>query len=124
MSQSFKVADVAKHNKGDDLYIIVDEDVYDLTSFQDERKCPSRQRDLPLSSPFVTWLTILFQTLAARRVRAATLKHITCPANQTQFFKESPERMLQSNFGSKSAALHSDTWTALTAFIGTTMRAF
>ncbi|SMR52671.1 unnamed protein product [Zymoseptoria tritici ST99CH_1E4] len=36
MSQTFSTADVAKHNKGDDLYIIVDEDVYDLTKFQDE----------------------------------------------------------------------------------------
>ncbi|KXS96535.1 hypothetical protein AC578_5839 [Pseudocercospora eumusae] len=36
MSKSFSTADVAKHNKGDDLYIIVDEDVYDLTKFQDE----------------------------------------------------------------------------------------
>ncbi|EME89761.1 uncharacterized protein MYCFIDRAFT_160920 [Pseudocercospora fijiensis CIRAD86] len=36
MSKSFSTADVAKHNKGDDLYIIVDQDVYDLTKFQDE----------------------------------------------------------------------------------------
>jgi cytochrome b involved in lipid metabolism len=36
MSQRFSTADVASHNKGDDLYIIVDEDVYDLTTFQDE----------------------------------------------------------------------------------------
>lgn len=124
MSQSFKVADVAKHNKGDDLYIIVDEDVYDLTSFQDERKYLSRQRDLPLSTPFETWLTILFQTRAARRVRAATLKQITYPANQTQSFNESLERMLQNSFGSMSTARHSDTWTSLTALVGTTMKEF
>lgn len=48
MSKSFKVADVAKHNKGDDLYIIVDEDVYDLTTFQDERKQANEQRAIPL----------------------------------------------------------------------------
>lgn len=36
MSQSFSTADVAKHNKPDDLYIVVDEDVYDLTKFADE----------------------------------------------------------------------------------------
>jgi cytochrome b involved in lipid metabolism len=36
MSQTFTTADVAKHNKGDDLFIIVDDDVYDLTTFQDE----------------------------------------------------------------------------------------
>ena len=36
MSKSFSAADVASHNKPDNLYIIVDEDVYDLTGFQDE----------------------------------------------------------------------------------------
>ncbi len=36
MSKSFSMSDVASHNKTSDLYIIVDEDVYDLTKFQDE----------------------------------------------------------------------------------------
>lgn len=36
MSKSFSTSDVASHNKPTDLYIIVDEDVYDLTQFQDE----------------------------------------------------------------------------------------
>ncbi|KAF2836947.1 acyl-CoA dehydrogenase NM domain-like protein [Patellaria atrata CBS 101060] len=36
MSKTFSKADVASHNKSDNLYIIVDEDVYDLTKFQDE----------------------------------------------------------------------------------------
>lgn len=36
MSKTFSAADVATHNKGDNLYIIVDEDVYDVTKFQDE----------------------------------------------------------------------------------------
>jgi len=36
MSQTFSKADVAKHSKSDSLYIIVDDDVYDLTKFQDE----------------------------------------------------------------------------------------
>ncbi|EOD52853.1 putative acyl- dehydrogenase protein [Neofusicoccum parvum UCRNP2] len=36
MSGTFSKADVASHNKPDSLYIIVDEDVYDLTKFQDE----------------------------------------------------------------------------------------
>lgn len=36
MSKTFSTADVASHNKGNDMYIIVDEDVYDLTTFQDE----------------------------------------------------------------------------------------
>ncbi|CAI6337761.1 unnamed protein product [Periconia digitata] len=36
MAQRFSTADVASHNKADNLYIIVDEDVYDLTKFQDE----------------------------------------------------------------------------------------
>lgn len=36
MSKAFSQSDVASHNKGDNLWIIVDEDVYDLTKFQDE----------------------------------------------------------------------------------------
>lgn len=36
MSKTFSQADVAAHNKPNDLYIIVDDDVYDLTSFADE----------------------------------------------------------------------------------------
>lgn len=36
MSQRFSATDVASHNKPDSLYIIVDEDVYDVTKFADE----------------------------------------------------------------------------------------
>ena len=36
MSKTFTTADVAAHNKPTDLYITVDDDVYDLTQFQDE----------------------------------------------------------------------------------------
>lgn len=36
MSKSFTISDVATHNKPDNLYIIVDDDVYDLTNFQEE----------------------------------------------------------------------------------------
>lgn len=36
MSKTFTVSDVASHNKADNLYIIVDGDVYDLTTFQDD----------------------------------------------------------------------------------------
>lgn len=36
MAKTFTKGDVASHNKGDDLYIIVDDDVYDLTKFQED----------------------------------------------------------------------------------------
>ena len=36
MSRSFSKADVAGHCKADDLYIIIDDDVYDLSTFADE----------------------------------------------------------------------------------------
>lgn len=36
MSKTFTVSDVASHNKPDDLYIIVDGDVFDVTKFQDD----------------------------------------------------------------------------------------
>jgi hypothetical protein len=36
MSKTFTKDDVASHSKGDSLYIVIDEDVYDVTKFQDE----------------------------------------------------------------------------------------
>lgn len=36
MSATFTTADVGAHNKGTDMYIIIDGDVFDLTKFQDE----------------------------------------------------------------------------------------
>ena len=36
MSKQFSIDEVSSHNKGDSLWIVVDEDVYDLTKFQDE----------------------------------------------------------------------------------------
>lgn len=36
MSKVFTTSDVASHKKPDDLYIIVDGDVYDVTKFQDD----------------------------------------------------------------------------------------
>jgi hypothetical protein len=36
MAKRFSAADVASHKTASDLWIIVDEDIYDLTSFQEE----------------------------------------------------------------------------------------
>ncbi len=36
MSKTFSQGDVAAHNKPTDLFVVIDEDVYDLTKFQDE----------------------------------------------------------------------------------------
>ena len=51
MSQRFSTADVASHNEADNLWIIVDEDVYDLTKFQDDhpggKKSMFLQNDQP-----------------------------------------------------------------------------
>lgn len=107
MSKSFKVADVAKHNKGDDLYIIVDEDVYDLTTFQDERKQASKQEDPPLVSISVeSLLIILSQILAARRVRFSTLRPPPCNTNFViKSSKESPAKTRANSSGSVSSQL-------------------
>jgi cytochrome b involved in lipid metabolism len=48
MSQRFSAADVASQSKAGKLYIIVDEDVYDVTKFQDEHPgelCPLTSYD-------------------------------------------------------------------------------
>jgi cytochrome b involved in lipid metabolism len=50
MSKTFSKDDVASHNKSDNLWIVVDEDVYDLTKFQDEH--PGKlQKTLGVSAP-------------------------------------------------------------------------
>jgi len=36
MSQRFSTTDVASHNKADNLWLVIDEDIYDVTKFQDE----------------------------------------------------------------------------------------
>jgi cytochrome b involved in lipid metabolism len=36
MSQTVSKEQVAAHNKSDSLWIVIDEDVYDVTKFQDE----------------------------------------------------------------------------------------
>ena len=50
MSKTFSKADVASHNKGDDLYIIVDDDVYDLTKFQDDHPGMMRAHALKMQT--------------------------------------------------------------------------
>lgn len=49
MSKTFSQDEVAKHNKATDLYIVVDEDVYDLTAFQDEHPGMSAPNPCPSS---------------------------------------------------------------------------
>jgi len=49
MSQTFSTAEVASHNKPDNLYIIIDEDVYDVTKFQDEH--PGMLGDIQVTLP-------------------------------------------------------------------------
>ncbi|KAH6697185.1 cytochrome b5-like heme/steroid binding domain-containing protein [Plectosphaerella plurivora] len=56
MSKSFSAAEVAKHKASDDFWIIVDGDVYDLTTFQHEHpggvKVLSRFGGKDASKPF------------------------------------------------------------------------
>ena len=50
MSQRFSAADVASHKTADNLWIIVDEDVYDLTNFQEEHPGGKKSTPNPLQS--------------------------------------------------------------------------
>lgn len=36
MAKTFSKEDVASHSKPDNLWVVIDEDVYDLTQFQEE----------------------------------------------------------------------------------------
>jgi cytochrome b involved in lipid metabolism len=49
MSKTFSKEDVASHSKTDSLWIIVDDDVYDMTKFQDEH--PGGKKSMPVLSP-------------------------------------------------------------------------
>lgn len=42
MSQTFSKDQVASHSKTDSLWVVIDEDVYDLTKFQDDHPGKSR----------------------------------------------------------------------------------
>jgi cytochrome b involved in lipid metabolism len=58
MSKVFSAADVASHNKPDDLFIIVDEDVYDVSKFADEhpggKKSKLRMQPISILRPMLT----------------------------------------------------------------------
>jgi hypothetical protein len=49
MSKIFTQAEFASHNKPDNLYIAVDHDVYDMTTFQEEH--PGGKKSQPMSLP-------------------------------------------------------------------------
>lgn len=51
MSKIFSKEEVASHSKGESLYIVIDEDVYDVSKFQDEH--PGKCSALPTSC--ATW---------------------------------------------------------------------
>jgi cytochrome b involved in lipid metabolism len=50
MSKTFAKEEVASHSKGDSLWIIIDEDVYDLTKFQDEHPGMSYTSLFPMAT--------------------------------------------------------------------------
>ena len=58
MSKTFTTSDVASHNKADNLYIIVDQDVYDLTKFQDDHPGSYPEHLNLLVYPSAIWLTL------------------------------------------------------------------
>lgn len=51
MAKTFTKDDVASHGKPDNLWVIIDEDVYDLTQFQEEH--PGRLRLIVCDSSVV-----------------------------------------------------------------------
>jgi hypothetical protein len=59
MSKAFSVEEVSSHNKPTDLLIIVNEDVYDLTKFQDDHPGGKKSMymidiDIPPTNNFVS----------------------------------------------------------------------
>lgn len=48
MAKTFSKDEVSSHNKSDSLWVVIDEDVYDLSKFQDEHPGESPPVDLSL----------------------------------------------------------------------------
>lgn len=57
MSQTFAASDVSSHNKPDNLWIIVDDDVYDLTKFQEEH--PGGKKSMSCRTRYETQTDLL-----------------------------------------------------------------
>ena len=67
MAKSFSKEEVASHNKGDNLWLIVDEDVYDLTAFQEEHP------GMFVQTHVYTSYRVTNQIQGARRVRMSSV---------------------------------------------------
>ncbi|KIX00493.1 uncharacterized protein Z518_10633 [Rhinocladiella mackenziei CBS 650.93] len=86
MSKAFSIADVASHNRADDLYIIVDEDVYDVSKFQDEhpggKKILQRVAGKDASKQFWKYHneSILKKYKAKLQVGSVDTKKVTAPS--------------------------------------------
>lgn len=80
MSKTFTVADVASHNTGSDLYIIVDQDVYDLTKFQDEHPGGKKSMSSPPLSPASAKTSAGCMSACARASASASSRSFKCAA--------------------------------------------
>lgn len=67
MSGTFSTSDVQAHSKPDDLWIIVDQDVYDLTKFQDEH--PGGKKSMLFAPSLSRHLAHLTQSSSALPAR-------------------------------------------------------
>ena len=93
MAKIFSQSDVATHKKPDDLWVVVDEDVYDLTKFQTEH--PGRliaKHDLGCTD--TDWMQV------ARKVSSLFSAGCNRATDMLpQFFNESVVKTPQSNSG-------------------------
>lgn len=69
MSKRFSSADVASHNKADNLWIVVDEDVYDLTKFQDEHPGGKKSKSFKRPTRLESFLVDMFQSSSASQAK-------------------------------------------------------
>merc|ERR1712070_73548 len=87
MSQTFSPSDVASHNKADNLWIIVDQDVYDLTKFQDEhpggKKILQRVAGKDASKQFWKYHNESILKKYSKQLQAGSLDSKPKPAQQT-----------------------------------------
>lgn len=92
MSKLFSQSDVSAHKKPDDLWVIVDDDVYDLTTFQTEH--PGELAEFNLVSARLTTPQV------ARRVGAPSDVNVSCKSDhKPQYYSEWVAKMHRSNSG-------------------------
>lgn len=110
MSKRFSTADVAAHKTADDLYIIVDEDVYDLTKFADEHPGGKKSKAIDFRSRKSKWLTVISSYPRCRQRRLQAVLEVPQREHPQEVPEATPSRLAR--YQGRTSYTSSDTATA------------